>query len=108
MFNNEVGINIQIQTGFVGNRIITFESREGGPAIRFYIWVGAKKPFGYWQMVAVYGNRAIELSEELEPGDLVHVTGKKMIMNFHNKNGFSENIDTNSSVICYILKKKES
>lgn len=105
---NDVGVNIMIQSGFVGKRIMTFESREGGPAIRFYIWVGAKKPFGFWQMIAVYGNRAIELAKELEPGDLVYVMGKKMIMNFHNSKGFSQNIETNSSIMCYILKKKET
>jgi len=100
-----VGINLVQFTGFVGKRIITFENREGVPGIRFYIWVGAKKPFGFYQMIAVYGSRAVELSKELEPGDLVFVSGKKMIMNFSGNKGYSQNIDTVSTILCYVIRK---
>lgn len=99
----EIGINRVNFTGFVGENIVTFESKKGTPAVKFQIWVGPRN-FGFYQRCVVYGSSAIKLSQKIKKGDLIWIEGKKALISFIGDPGYPAKIDYIMSKYCYILE----
>lgn len=101
--NSQIGVNMMQMTGFVNQYITLFESKKGTPAVRFTITAG-ERGFSFIQNVVIYGTYSIELSKRLKSGDLIFVTGKKMILSLPGRDSYREHTACIVSNVCYILE----